>query len=153
MIAGIVTIWFMLLGLSVVAGKASGGKWFINASKNAAMKPLKAAGKATTKAGKGAFQKFWCAYKSEIMAFCGGVGLMKLSFQTPLGLWILAISLLFIVGWLIGLAIANYQGRIQQQDYLEWSRDKVVAGASWLRTNHASETVCFCLGCTAALFF
>ncbi len=141
----------MLLGLSIVAGQAPGGKWFVNASKKAAMKPIKVGGKAAKNMFVGAIQSIWNTYKHEIIACIAGAGFMKLFVETPIKWWFLVLFLIASGGWLIGLALSSRQGR--RCDYLEGSREHITRAASWVWGNYSSQAIWFCVGCSIYLIY
>jgi len=131
--------------------KYAGGKWFVNASKKAAMRPVKATGKAAKNMFVGAIKSIWRAYKHEIIACIAGAGFMKLFVETPLKWWILAIVLLAVAGWLVGLGLSSHQGR--RNDYLAGSWEYTANGAAWLWGNYPSQAVWFCVGCSVFLIY
>ncbi len=149
--AQLFAIWFMLLGLSIVAGQAPGGKWFVNASKKVAMKPIKAGGKAAKNMFVGALQTFWCTYKHEIIACIAGAGFMKLFVETPFKWWVLAVLLIAISGWLIGLGLSSRQGR--RCDYLAGSWEYIANGAAWVWIHYPAQATWFCVGASVYIIY
>ncbi len=147
MLTGILSIFFMGLGLSLVIGKAPGGKWFLKTTKNAAMAPVKAVGKTAKAQASGILKK----YKSEIFAFVTGIGFMGMLANSFLWEWILAISLILIAGWLIGLAIASNQGR--RDEYRDMSWDAIVRAGTWLWANHKSKIIWVGIGMMVYIIF
>lgn len=117
------TLFFVLTGLSLLFGKKNGGKWFLKQVKNLVLWPLKAGWKAVGAEAKTIFQNFWRSHRIRVWSFCFGAGIAGIALS-PIGFWWTLFILLIAVGGLLaGLAFSTWRGA--QDDFREWTREQI----------------------------
>ena len=130
MIAGLLTLWFVCLGMAVMVGQH---RQFIRWSQNTLLWPLKAGWKAVRGEVKTISRNFWRAHRIRVMSFFFGAGIMGVVLN-PIGFWWALFLLLIALGGLLaGLAIAIWRGA--RDDFQEWLRDQ----ALWLWARYGTQ--------------
>lgn len=129
LVAGLLAIWFMCLGLAIMIRQHQrflrwSGQTFIARPMN----------------------WVWSRWRTQILAFFAGIGATKIF---P-ALWplLLALFLLVLVGWLIGLSVAARKG--QTQEYLEWCQNVATDWTRQMWTLHRWRMIFFAFGILVA---
>ena len=135
LIAGLLAIWFLCLGLTIMVRQH---RRFLRWSWRQAQRP---------------FHWAWARWRTEIMSFFFGVGLAKIV-QWNMIFWpiIIAAGIILAV-WLIGLTIAHFAVAPNgSKRYADRSREVIADAAEYLWTNFRTPIIWFSIGMIASIF-
>lgn len=133
-IAGLLTIWFVLLGLAIMVRQH---QRFLRWSWRQAQRP---------------YRWVWHRWRTEILSFFAGIGVAKIV-QWSVIFWPVAIAAGIILAiWLIGLAVASFATPPNgAQRYSDRSREIVADAAEYLWTNFRTQIIWFSIGMIASV--
>lgn len=135
LIAGLLAIWFVLLGLAIMVRQH---KKFLRWSWHHVQRP---------------FRWAWHRWRTEIISFFAGIGIAK-AVQWNAVFWPIVISAGIIIAvWLLGLTIVHFAtvpngARV----YIDRSREVIADAAMYLWVGFRTQIIWFSVGMIASVF-